>query len=343
MATAEGTRPHCDVRPQTMPILSPELPAGRARAIRLVRAKWVNGTVLHYCFLEGPEPQRQAVRNAFKEWKDLGIGLDFVEVTDPSEAEVRIAFDQNDGSWSYIGRDVLGIGVDEPTMNFGWDLTDDYGRTTALHEIGHTLGLPHEHQNPFAGIDWDEPEVYTYFAGPPNRWSRQQTFHNVLRKLEPSDVEGSEWDPDSVMEYWFPAGLIKEPAEYRDGLNPPGGLSDVDKDWARRWFPPLAPVLPSLQPFQSAALALAPRQQADFLIEPVASRRYEISTFGTADTVMVLFEEIDGRLRYLRGDDDSGVDRNARISVKLFQGRRYVLRVRLYWAGESGRTAVMYW
>ena len=26
---------------------------------------------------------------------------------------------------------------------------------TALHGIGHTLGLPHEHQNPNAGIVWD--------------------------------------------------------------------------------------------------------------------------------------------------------------------------------------------
>src|SRR5919106_2353939 len=116
MATNEGPRPHCDVRVQTVPVLSPELAAPRLRAIRVIRSKWVNGTVLHYFFIDGPEPQRQAVRNAFQEWKGLGIGLDFVEVADRSEAEVRIAFDQSDGSWSYVGRDVLGIGVVEPTM-----------------------------------------------------------------------------------------------------------------------------------------------------------------------------------------------------------------------------------
>ncbi len=343
MVTYDGPRPYCDVKPQTVPVLSPELAVGRLRAIRLIRAKWVNGTVLHYCFMGGPEPQRQAVRDAFTEWKDLGIGLEFMEVTDRSEAEVRIAFDQSDGSWSYVGRDVLGIPIDEPTMNFGWDLTDDYGRTTALHEIGHTLGLPHEHQNPFAGIVWDEAKVYDYFAGAPNLWSQQQTYHNVLRKLDLAEVEGSEWDPDSVMEYWFPAGLISEPAEYRDGLVPPGGLSETDKDWVRRWFPPIAPSIPALQPFQSVPLSLAPGQQADFRIEPSASRRYQLATFGSADTVLVLFEDDNGRLRYLRGDDDSGVDRNARISAKLFEGRRYVARLRLYWAGESGQTAIMYW
>jgi hypothetical protein len=324
-------------------VLSPELPSNRARAIRLIRAKWVNGTVLHYFFLAGPEPQKEAVRAAFQEWKDVGIGLEFREVSDRSEAEIRIAFDQADGSWSYVGRDVLGISNEEPTMNFGWDLTDDYGRSTALHEIGHTLGLPHEHQNPFAGIVWDEEQVYSYFAGPPNSWSQQQTFHNVLRKLATSEVEGSEWDPDSVMEYWFPAGLITEPAQYRDGINPPGGLSGTDKEWVTRWFPALEPEQRKLDPFVSAPLTLAAGEQADFVVEPDASREYQISTFGTADTVMVLFEEVDGEPRFVAGDDDSGTDRNARLTAKLFQGRRYVLRLRLYWAGESGQTAVMLW
>ncbi len=343
MVAGSGSRPHCDVRPQTVPVLSPDLTPGRARAIRVIRSKWMNATVLHYYFLDGPEPQRQAVRNAFREWKELPIGLEFVEVTDRSEAEVRIAFDQSDGSWSYVGKDVLGIAVGEPTMNFGWDLTDDYGHTTALHEIGHTLGLPHEHQNPFAGIVWNEAKVYEYFLGQPNVWTREQTYHNVLRKLDPGEVEGSQWDPDSVMEYWFPAGLINEPAQYREGLNPAGGLSDVDKDWVRHWYPPHAPATPTLQPFQSVPLSLASGGQADFTIEPPASRRYQLATFGTADTVLVLFEDVDGQPRYLRGDDDSGVDRNARISIKLFEGRRYIARVRLYWAGESGQTAIMYW
>ncbi len=336
-------RQFCDVKPRTVPELSPELTINRLRAIRVMRSTWVNGTLLHYWFDGGPEPQRQAVRNAFLEWKGLGIGLEFVEVIDRSEAEVRIAFDQADGSWSYVGRDVLGIGADEATMNFGWDLTDDYGHSTALHEIGHTLGLPHEHQNPFAGIVWDEQKVYDFFGGPPNSWSRDQTFRNVLRKLDTSEVEGSTWDPDSVMEYWFPAGLITKPAKYRAGLNPPGGLSAVDREWVKRWFPPLAPTMPTLEPFVSAQLAIEPGQQSDFLVQPPGTRKYTVSTFGAADTVVVLFEDVDGDLRYVTGDDDSGTDRNAQFTVKLFKGRRYVLRTRLYWAGQSGTTALMYW
>lgn len=45
----------------------------------------------------------------------------------------------------------------------------------------------------------------------------------------------------------------------------------------------------------------------------------------------------------LVGDDDSGTGLNSRFRVKLFKGRRYVLRVRLYWAGATGEFAVMTW
>ena len=335
---------YCAAPPPTRPTLSPEMPSPRARAILLTRAKWVNGTTLRYCFLDGPETQRQAVRDAFDEWKGLGIGLSFQEVDDQGEAEVRIAFDQSDGSWSYLGRDVLTIGTDEPTMNFGWDLTSPHGRSTARHEIGHTLGKPHEHQNPKAGIVWDEEAVYAHLGGPPNNWDRATTHHNILRKLDVAEIEGSNWDPDSVMHYAFPGGLIKEPLQYaEEGIDPPGTLSALDQEYVRRWYPALDDSPPVLQPFQSAALTLEPGEQSDFLIEPTSTREYQLGTFGASDAVLVLFEEVDGELRYRDGDDDSGEDRNALVQVKLFKGKRYVVRIRLYWAWASGETAVMLW
>ena len=343
-AELRTTPNYCAAPPRTLPFLSPEMPSSRMRAIVLTRAKWVNGTTLRYCFLDGPEQQREVVREAFTDWKSLGLGLSFTEVDDLSEAEVRIAFDQSDGSWSYLGRDVLTIGQTEPTMNFGWDLTTPYGKTTALHEIGHTLGKPHEHQNPKAGIVWDEEAVYRVLGGPPNSWDRATTYHNILRKLDLSEVEGSNWDPDSIMHYSFPGGLIKEPEQYAaTGIDPPGTLSVLDQEFVRTWYPALDAQPPALVPFVSAALTLEPGEQADFLIEPTETREYNIGTFGAADAVLVLFEDIDGDLRYRDGDDDSGEERNALVRVKLYKGRRYVARFRLYWAWESGNTAVMLW
>jgi hypothetical protein len=90
-------------------------------------------------------------------------------------------------------------------------------------------------------------------------------------------------------------------------------------------------------------LAIAAGEQRNFVIRPEATRHYEIRTFGTSDTVMVLFEDSTSELRYLTADDDSGEARNAYIRVKLMKGREYILRIRLYYASRAGETAVMMW
>ncbi|MEU3885873.1 M12 family metallopeptidase [Streptomyces sp. NPDC029041] len=344
----EATALFCAQPPVTEPILRPDLSPDRLSAILVGRAKWVNGTVLRYCFLNEADgasgEQLDEVRRAVRDWKDIGIGLEFREVDHPSEAEIRIGFRRGDGSWSYVGRDALGISSRERTMNFGWDLTSPHGKATARHEFGHALGFAHEHQNPFAGIEWDEERVYATLAGPPNNWPREQTFHNILRKLSTSEVEGSEWDPESIMEYPFPPGLILRPEKYhRDGIPDPLAISQKDKKYVKRWYPPMEDTLPEIRPFQSVELDLAAGEQSDFVVVPPETRMYEIGTLGDSDVVMVLFEEVDGDLRYFTAEDDGGMDRNARLKVRLFEGRRYVLRTRLYSAWGPGKAALMLW
>ncbi|MEG4500109.1 M12 family metallopeptidase [Microcoleus sp. F10-C6] len=336
------------VPPRTFdPSVSPE----RARLIRLLGKKWVNGTKLRYYFFEsgpnsGGNEQKEIVRQGFEVWKKVGIGIKFEEVRNISEAEIRIGFVQGDGAWSYLGRDALDIPKQgERTMNFGWDLrADSRGVDVPVHEIGHALGFPHEHQNPFAGIVWDEEAVYKYFGAPPNEWDRNTTFYNVLQKLAVGEVEGSKWDPNSIMHYAFAAGLIEKPVEYQNGLNPAGGLSKQDVLQVRLFYPPLDDSsYTELKPFHSEILSLAPAEQKNFAIEPSATRTYTIGTFGNVDTVMVLFEDQSGDLKYVAGDDDSGTDLNAQINVRLYQGRRYVLRIRLYSNFSGGEASVMLW
>jgi hypothetical protein len=347
------------------------IPAGlnplRAELLRDISKKWVNGTVLHYYFFDSAadgqfltnpdgtrtwypwsstQDQKNVVRQAFQTWKDLGIGLSFEEVKSREAAEIRIGFMSVDGSWSYIGRDIidLDLGSNQRTMNFGWDLTRAQGIDTAIHEIGHTLGFPHEHQNPYSGIVWDEEAVYRALAAPPNKWDRAKTLFNIIRKLDPSSVEGSTWDPDSVMHYPFGPGLIKEPIKYQHGLRPAGGLSARDKRMVKAFYPLLHDAdYTALNVAESVKLAIAPRGQRNFVINPNATRTYTIRTFGNADTVMVLFENDQGNLRYLAGADDSGEDINATLTLKLHSYRTYVLRVRLYYADHTGETAVMFW
>ncbi len=338
--------------PQVPPrTFKPEVDLTRARIIRENELKWTNGTVLNYWFFDQPAEwattakEKDVVRQAFDIWKSLGIGLEFKEVQSRDDAEVRIGFLRDDGAWSYIGRNILTIGRDQRTMNFGWDLTGDPREIdTAVHEIGHTLGCHHEHQNPKAGIVWNEEAVYASLANPPNRWDRQTTYYNIIQKIPADAVQGSDWDPNSIMEYPFEPGLIKEPAQYRKGLQPAGGLSDKDKSWVKEFYPALGPKdYTALEPFKSVSLNLTAGQQANFIIAPTATREYTIRTFGKSDTVIVLFEDDNGNLRYLSGDDDSGEETNASLTLKLLKDRKYVLRIRLFYSERSGESAVMVW
>ena len=323
----------------------PEVSNHRARLIRTAEKKWVNGTVLHYCFLDdqhlsADDAQKKVVRNAFELWMNLEIGLKFEEVSSPDDAEIKIGFDQNDGSWSYVGRDIL----KKYTMNFGWDLTVPGEIDTAIHEIGHTLGFPHEHQNPNAGIVWDEEAVYAELAGPPNNWPRDDTFHNIIRKINPDTIQGTKWDPNSIMHYPFGPGLIKEPKKYQNGLSPKPGLSKKDIAQVKLFYPLLEKKFPQLKQLQSQLLSIKQGEQKNFEVIPGSSRDYNFKTFGDSDTVMVLFEEDDnGDLHYVKGDDDSGTALNANFKVRLVKNRKYLLKIRLYYKNSTGNTAIMFW
>ena len=340
---------YCSV-PYTPPReFDPEVSAERARLLLITGNKWVNGTKLHYYFFEDSfwgagNDQKDLVRQGFEVWEDIGIGIGFKEVSSPEDAEIRIGFQQGDGYWSYIGTYVLNIGQSERTMNFGQDLTQDSrGVDVPVHEIGHTLGFPHSHQNPFSGIVWNREAVIDYFSGPPNYWPLETIEHNILKKLPRAQVEGSVWDPNSIMHYAFKAGLIEKPEEYQDGLQPSPGLSDADKKQVRFFYPPTTPSYTELKPFDLQRLSLAPGEQKNFSITPTATREYTIQTFGSMDSVMVLFEDRDGDFQYVAGDDDSGWNRNAWLHLRLYAGRKYALRIRLYYQWASGETAVMLW
>ncbi len=320
---------------------------------------WVNGTVLHYYFFRDPDDAEaneetvgsgwggkqsdiDVVWQAIQIWKDVGIGLEFEEVDTPEAAELRIGFASGEGSWSYVGRDLATVPPGERTMNIGWSLTAEYGLDTALHEIGHILGLSEEHQNPKGSIVWDEEAVYTLMQGPPNFWSREQTYHSILRKGDPDRYYGP-WDPDSIMQFQFSAGLIREPAEFRDGLNPVSGLSAGDKEKIRFLYPPYTSVYPALVPMEPVPLSLQAGEQANYTVVVTDYREYSFQTFGPADVVMMLFVERNNLLVSLSADDNSGQHRSAKVKVGLESGQRYVLRVRMFGRTGEGDTSIMMW
>jgi serralysin len=116
----------------------------------------------------GPALQER-VKNVALVWTTIAnIKFDFVQ---EGNADIRIAFQEGRGSWSYLGTVARQIDETEPTMNYRWltdDSTDDAVRRVVLHEFGHALGLIHEHQNPNRAIQWNRDAVINDLQGPPN-------------------------------------------------------------------------------------------------------------------------------------------------------------------------------
>lgn len=360
---------YCSLKPVQQRILSVGMNHERAALILTNATKWVNGTNLHYYFFDkktdgafvkkgngskvwktyvGDKAQMDVVRNAFKIWKSIGIGLTFTEVTSREEAEIRIGFMEDDGSWSYIGREVLQQPLNARTMNFGWNIaTPDKhnGIDTAIHEIGHSLGFPHEHQNPFSGIVWDEEAVYKSLAAPPNNWDRETTFDNIIKKLPTNEVNGSTWDPNSIMHYPFEAGLIKKPTKYTHGLFPAGGLSKNDIKWAKHFYPATNKAATKVaETMTSYEIHVGNTEQQDFQFAPTETKNYNIQTFGNVDTVIVVFEDKGkNNLQYISGDDSSGQGKSSAIKTKLFRGKTYIIKVRVYYKSPQEKAALMIW
>ena len=198
---------------------------------------WQDGKTLGVAFLDGDKFQRDKVIEKAKEWtKYANIKFNF---NAGKNAQIRISFQADPGSWSAVGTDCLltqAFKKDEPTMNFGWltDSTDDTEyRRVVVHEFGHALGAIHEHQNPKGGIKWNLPAVYAYFSGPPNNWSKDEIDHNVVQKYSMDQLNATKFDIHSIMLYSFPAQLViggKGTPENTD-------LSKGDKSFIRKMYP----------------------------------------------------------------------------------------------------------
>ena len=193
---------------------------------------WTSGRILTVSFLDGGDDSViEKVKKLFKEWENYAnIKFEFVD----KNGDLRVTFKQG-SHWSAIGRDAIARPLNKPTMNLGLDnITEDseYRRVT-LHEIGHALGCIHEHQNPIAGIQWNEPEVYRYFQETQG-WDRDKTFRNVIERYDKDTTNYSEYDDNSIMVYRIPARLT---LDNRPVGNYVTELSQTDKDYMKMWYP----------------------------------------------------------------------------------------------------------
>ncbi len=293
----------------------------RVRAISPIGKTWMNGTTLHVRFMGGTTAERSKAREQAGWWEQVAnLRFDFNNAPD---AEIRITFDPDDGAWSYVGTDCHDIPLNEATMNLGFL---DGG--TAAHEFGHAIGLAHEHQSPFGGIQWNEQVVIAEAAKSPNFWDEETTRHNILRKYSVDQINGTAFDPDSIMLYFFPASWTLNGI----GTKANDVLSRLDKEFiaGAKMYPRTGAAIPDATELkvdapQRTKASIGQIGEEDlYTFTAAADGRYVVDTRGPTDVVMKLFGP-GSATALIAEDDDSGVSTNARIAVNLTAGQYFVL------------------
>ncbi|MCF8245785.1 MAG: hypothetical protein K9J37_14410 [Saprospiraceae bacterium] len=204
---------------------TPPTGAIEERATGMKNKFWSPGSTLRVKFLGGNSTLQNKVMQYAEQWEQFA-NINFVKVTSGT-AEIRVAFDAV-GSFSYIGKDNLGIVANQKTMNLDLaspSTSEAYFKSTVIHEFGHALGLGHEQQSPLSSIPWNVPAVYAFYAQ--MGWPQQQVNQNVLNKYQWTQTQHTSHDAQSIMQYPVSASLTT------NGFSIPMNtqLSATDKDF----------------------------------------------------------------------------------------------------------------
>jgi hypothetical protein len=181
------------------------------------------------------------------------------------------------------------------------------------------------------GIEWNRPVVLRDLAGPPNYWDGATVEHNVFYKYAMDQINGTKFDPDSIMLYAFPAEwTIGGVATHANDV-----LSKLDKEFiaGALMYPKTKPGLPEAVMLTVNGAKLdanigKPGEEDLYRFSAAKQGVYVIETRGETDVYMKLFGP-NSTTNLLEEDDDSGRGLNPRISANLMAGDYYV-QVRHY-------------
>ncbi|CAK5268975.1 unnamed protein product [Mycena citricolor] len=196
---------------------------------------WDSGATITYSYLNGTPAQQAKVDGAILEW------FPYANITFQRALAgiLRISFNTQQGSWSYVGLEALEVPKNQPTLNLGW--VSDSAQTTQeergliLHEFGHVLGLMHEHQSPAHGgaVTLDANAVHAHFASSLG-WSADMTKTQVVDHYSTTSVSNfPAVDPSSIMAYFLPPALNEQRVQIPANVS----LSESDKAYMVLAYP----------------------------------------------------------------------------------------------------------
>ncbi len=217
---------------------------------------WPTGSILNACFFLGQRAHRRLVVEAAAEWSAAGnIRFDFGQAPgyrdcDPAKpSAIRIGFQPDLASSSRIGTRARDAARSRPTMFIGVGgivtRTDDDIRYAALHELGHALGLPHEHQHPASPCPaefkiaavCERQDVFAAYT----ELERQETLAmmrsqvRLRRDADPAALPP--YDVGSIMHYRFPPALLKGATSSACHTFAARSMSDADTAKIARRYP----------------------------------------------------------------------------------------------------------
>ncbi len=203
----------------------------------LIANYWGSGGVgLYVAFMEPVDPAlADRILSHMNAWADY-CNVGFELKSDPNQAHVRITL-AGDGYWSYVGTQILSIPRSQPTMclqDFSMDTPESEYRRVVRHEVGHTLGFPHEHMRAELVAMLDPRKTIAYFEQNQG-WDEATVRAQVLTPLSKRSIYGTpRADGSSIMSYSLPASIMK-----RGKPAIPGGtdIDPVDQAFAARIYP----------------------------------------------------------------------------------------------------------